>query len=214
MSNLSRKWMELTTKKMVKPAYVDSPAVMENVLTGDKVDINMFPSPWFYPDDGGRFFVTAGFLVTKDPDTGWTNLGTYRAQVLGKDILGSQIIKGKHGDMHMKKDQEAGQPAPRRADDVDVVVGRGEEITVAFDAEEPPPLPPGWRRDFLLYSDSWLKDADLNTATGQGTAPLPFHGMSRYPYGADERYPTDAAHQRYVKRYDTRRMTPRGPGTP
>ena len=88
------------------------------------------------------------------------------------------------------------------------------EITVDFDAKDAPPLPPGWRRDFLLYSDSWLKDADLNTATGQGTAPLPFHGMSRYPYGADERYPTDAAHQRYVKRYDTRRMTPRGPGTP
>ena len=72
----------------------------------------MFPSPWFYPDDGGRFFVTAGFLVTKDPDTGWTNLGTYRAQVLGKDILGSQIIKGKHGDMHMKKYQERGELMP------------------------------------------------------------------------------------------------------
>jgi len=112
MSQLSKSWMELTTKKMVKPEFVDNPLVKENIIEGDKVDIEMFPSPWFYPDDGGRFFVTAGFLVTQDPDTGWTNLGTYRAQVLGKNILGSQIIKGKHGDMHMKKYQERGELMP------------------------------------------------------------------------------------------------------
>ncbi|CAG4883260.1 3-polyprenyl-4-hydroxybenzoate carboxy-lyase [Georgfuchsia toluolica] len=112
MCQLSRKWMELTTKKMVKPVFVDKPPVMENVITGDDIDINMFPSPWFYPDDGGRFFGTSAFMVTQDPDTGWTNLGTYRAQVLGKDILGSQIIKGKHGDMHMKKYKERGELMP------------------------------------------------------------------------------------------------------
>ena len=64
MSQLSRKWMELTTKKMVKPEFVDNPPVLENIVTGDAIDIEMFPSPWFYPDDGGRFFCTAGFLVT------------------------------------------------------------------------------------------------------------------------------------------------------
>lgn len=115
MCQLSRKWMELTTKRMIKPEFVDEPPVLENILEGDAVDLQKFPSPWFYPDDGGRFFVTSGFLVTKDPDTGWTNLGTYRSQVLGKDILGSQIIKGKHGDMHMKKYQERGELMPAAA---------------------------------------------------------------------------------------------------
>jgi Tfp pilus assembly protein PilF len=95
-----------------------------------------------------------------------------------------------------------------RADDMYVVFGPGDEITVAFDAGDAPPLPAGWRRDFLLYSDSWLKDADLNTGTGQAVEPLPFHGMSRYPYGADESYPMGAEHQRYLRRYNTRRMTP------
>lgn len=95
-----------------------------------------------------------------------------------------------------------------RADDMYVVFGPGDEITVEFDAREAPPLPAGWRRDFLLYSDSWLKDADLNTGTGQTVEPLPFHGMSRYPYGADQSYPTDAEHQRYLRRYNTRRMAP------
>ena len=115
MVGLARKWMELTTKQMIKPKFVDRAPVMENVLEGDQVDINMFPSPWFYPEDGGRFFVTSGFLVTQDPDTGWTNLGTYRGQVLDKNILGSQIIKGKHGDMHMKKYQERGEMMPAAA---------------------------------------------------------------------------------------------------
>ena len=112
MCQLSKKWMELNTKKLVKPEFVDNPQVKENIIEGDAIDIEMFPSPWFYPDDGGRFFVTSGFLVTQDPDTGWTNLGTYRAQVLGKNILGSQIIKGKHGDMHMKKYQARGELMP------------------------------------------------------------------------------------------------------
>jgi hypothetical protein len=93
-----------------------------------------------------------------------------------------------------------------RADDMYAVFGPGDEITVDFDARDVPPLPSGWRRDFVLYSDSWLKDADLNTATGQTVEPLPFHAMSRYPYGADEAYPADAEHQRYLRRYNTRQM--------
>ena len=115
MSQLSKKWMELTTKEMVPPRYVNDPPVMENIIEGDDVDIEKFPVPWFYPEDGGRFFVTSGFLVTQDPDTGWTNLGTYRSQVLGKDILGSQIIKGKHGDFHMKQYAERGELMPAAA---------------------------------------------------------------------------------------------------
>jgi hypothetical protein len=91
-------------------------------------------------------------------------------------------------------------------DDRYVVFGPGDEITIEFDASAAPSLPTGWRRDFLLYSDSWLKDADLNTGTGQMVEPLPFHGMSRYPYGADESYPTDNDHQRYLRHYTTRRM--------
>ena len=114
MCSLSRKWMELTTQGLVPPEYVDDVPVMENQIT-ENIDITNFPSPYFYPADGGRFFVTAGYLITEDPDTGWTNLGTYRSQVLGPDLLGSQIIKGKHGDFHMKKYQERGELMPAAA---------------------------------------------------------------------------------------------------
>jgi len=94
----------------------------------------------------------------------------------------------------------------RRPDDQYVVFGSGDEITLEFPANGAPALPAGWRRDFLLYSDGWLKDADLNTGAGQTVEPLPFHGMSRYPYGPDEAYPQYDEHQRYLSRYHTRRM--------
>src|SRR2546430_14776567 len=87
-----------------------------------------------------------------------------------------------------------------------VIRAPGDEPTLPCDPAAAPPLSPGWTRDFLLYTDAWLKDSDRTTAAGATVAPLPFHGMSRYPYGADEGYPTDATHTRYLETYNTRRV--------
>ena len=92
------------------------------------------------------------------------------------------------------------------ADDRYVIFGPGDEIALQFDSAAAPPLPPGWTRDFILYTDAWLKDADLNTAAGSTVEPLPFHAMSRYPYGADEAFPGDTAHRRFIETYNTRRV--------
>jgi tetratricopeptide (TPR) repeat protein len=99
-------------------------------------------------------------------------------------------------------------PLVRAPDDMYVIMAPGDEVTLTFDAQAapPPPPPPGWTRDFLLYTDAWLKDSDRNTAAGNTVAPLPFHGMSRYPYGPNEAYPTDPAHTRYMEAYNTRRV--------
>ncbi|MFQ5690740.1 MAG: FG-GAP-like repeat-containing protein [Gemmatimonadota bacterium] len=99
-------------------------------------------------------------------------------------------------------------PLLLEADDKYVIFGAGDEITVEFDAERAPILESGWTRDFILYTDNWVKDADLNTAEGQTVAPLPFHGMSRYPYGPGQSYPTDEDHQAYLRSYNTRRVPP------
>ena len=64
-------------------------------------------------------------------------------------------------------------------------------MTIRFDAAELPELPAGWQRDFLFYSDGWEKDSDRNTITGETVEPLPFHGMSAYPYPSHETYPQD-----------------------
>jgi hypothetical protein len=63
---------------------------------------------------------------------------------------------------------------------------------VQFDATSANTLPAGWKRDFLLYTDGWIKDSDLNTAFGNTVGPLPFHRMKEYPYAPGDSYPTDA----------------------
>jgi tetratricopeptide (TPR) repeat protein len=92
-------------------------------------------------------------------------------------------------------------------DDKYIIMNAGDEVTITFDAAKLPELPNGWKRDYLIYSDGWIKDGDLNTAHGQTVEPLPFHAMTSYPYGPEQAYPRDEAHQRYLKTYNTRKVT-------
>ena len=87
-----------------------------------------------------------------------------------------------------------------------VIMGPGDEMTLEFDASSATSLPPGWKRDFLLYTDGWIKDSDLNTAFGTSVEPLPFHDIKTYPHGRGEMYPTDGEHQRYLHEYNTRSL--------
>lgn len=89
-------------------------------------------------------------------------------------------------------------------DDRMVIMGSGDELQLRFDASKLPPLLEGWRRDFLLKVDGWAKDRDANTAYSQTVEPLPFHGMSAYPYPADERFPDTPAHREWRAKYNTR----------
>jgi hypothetical protein len=92
----------------------------------------------------------------------------------------------------------------READDRMVLMGSGDEVALRFDAKGLPPLPAGWRRDYLLLVDGWAKDADANTAFSQTVTPLPFHGMTSYPFPAGEHYPQDRIHQEYLREYNIR----------
>jgi hypothetical protein len=96
------------------------------------------------------------------------------------------------------------KPLLTDVDDSFVIAGSGDELRLRFPAGSLPPLPPNWRRDFLLLVDGWAKDGDFNTAYAQSVEPLPFHGMSRYPYPPSERYPDDTGHREYRDRYNTR----------
>lgn len=95
-------------------------------------------------------------------------------------------------------------PLLRQSDDEYIIANSGDEISIDFDAAGLPALPKGWKRDFLIYSEGWVKDGDLNTAYGQTVSPLPFHAMPFYPYGSNVAYPTDPKHQQYQKEYNTR----------
>ena len=99
----------------------------------------------------------------------------------------------------------------QEVDDMYVILNAGDEITVEFEASRLPTLKAGWVRDFILYSDGWDKDGDINTLTSQTVEPLPFHGMSAYPYPETEHYPDSEAHQAYRREYNTRRIEHRLP---
>jgi len=92
------------------------------------------------------------------------------------------------------------------ADDMYIIANAGDETTISFDAQKAPKLQSNQKRDFLIYSVGWVKDGDLNTALGQTVEPLPFHGMSRYPYRKNEHYPTTPAHKAYQDKYNTRQV--------
>lgn len=91
-----------------------------------------------------------------------------------------------------------------KIDDRFVIMGAGDEVTLRFPADGLPALPEGWTRDYLLFFDGWAKDGDSNTAYSSLVEPLPFHGMSGYPYGRDEGYPDDALHRDYLDEYNRR----------
>lgn len=108
----AREWMKLTTKKHIPPKVVSTGPVMENVLEGDKIDLLSLPVPKFYPMDGGRFIGTAVTLITQDPETGWTNLGTYRMQLWDKNHTCIQFLVGKHAELMLRKYAALGKPMP------------------------------------------------------------------------------------------------------
>jgi tetratricopeptide (TPR) repeat protein len=96
------------------------------------------------------------------------------------------------------------RPLLDAVDDQFVVMGSGDALRVRFDASKLPALRPGWKRDYLVYLDGWAKDRDPNTLEALYVEPLPFHGMSGYPYRADEHFPDSPAHRRWRAEWQTR----------
>jgi Tfp pilus assembly protein PilF len=92
-------------------------------------------------------------------------------------------------------------------DDMFVISRPGDELILSFDARKLPPLPQGWKHTFLLYADGFSKEMDINSASPDQVGPLPFHGMSKYPYSWAERYPLTLQRQRYLETYNTRIVT-------
>ena len=112
-----------------------------------------------------------------------------------RDLTGSYTRYGDVLNLLMKSDNKY------------IIMNSGDEITIKFDASSLPKLPDGWSRDFLFYNDGWLKDGDLNTARGQTVDPLPFHGMTSYPEGAEGKYPISDELNSYIKEYNTRKVS-------
>jgi tetratricopeptide (TPR) repeat protein len=95
-------------------------------------------------------------------------------------------------------------PLLKSIDDNFVVFGSGEDIDVEFGTASLPPLAPGWKRDYFFYANGFVKDMDFYEGSPFTVADLPFHGMSTYPYPANEHYPQDEQRMRYELEWNDR----------
>ncbi len=93
-----RAWKDKTRAlKPVAPREVSSGPIMENILTGNDADPEKFPAPKWHQNDGGRYIGTADMVITKDPDSDWVNVGTYRACIQSGRRLSLWILEDRDG---------------------------------------------------------------------------------------------------------------------
>jgi len=93
-------------------------------------------------------------------------------------------------------------------DDRYVIMNAGDEIVLQFAAADPPPA--GWKRDFVLIGDGWVKDGNYNTTHSRTVHPLPTHGDADYSslIGAIFDDPLYQKHLDDWRRFHTRYLTP------
>jgi 4-hydroxy-3-polyprenylbenzoate decarboxylase len=92
----------------VPPKIVKSGPVKDNIVKGDDVDLNEFPTPQWNRADGGRYILTYGGVVTKDPNTGVMNVGVYRGMVAGKNMIPMLTWRAQHIGHHATAWQQLG----------------------------------------------------------------------------------------------------------
>jgi hypothetical protein len=88
------------------------------------------------------------------------------------------------------------------ADDMYVITRQGDEIRILFPADTDT-VSEGMERDYFLFASAWFK-VDGLPYVDFTVEPLPFHGMTCFPYPETESYPYDAAHLDYLEEYNTR----------
>jgi UbiD family decarboxylase len=99
-------------QKLIPPVEVKDGPILENVLQGPDVDVEMFPAPKWHSGDGGRYIGTGDIVIVRDPETGWVNFGTYRTCVQGRDRVSLWIIQHKRGRIIAEKYWSRGQGCP------------------------------------------------------------------------------------------------------
>ena len=82
----------------------------QNTLTGDQIDLTQLPIPRHWPLDGGRYAGTADCVITRDPDSGYLNVGTYRMMLQGKRETGLYLSPGKDARLHITRSWQQGKP--------------------------------------------------------------------------------------------------------
>jgi 4-hydroxy-3-polyprenylbenzoate decarboxylase len=154
--------MKLRDFKPMPVTLSEGGPVFENTMADGEVDLFRFPAPIWHELDGGRYIGTGCSVVTKDPESGHINVGTYRCQVQGKNRITVKMDKGKHGRMAQEKYHQAGRACP-------VVISLGGDPWLFLAASLPLSL------DTSEYEfTGWLQGAPFPVVPGPITGlPIP-----------------------------------------
>lgn len=104
----------------IEPVHIDEPPCQEVVITGAELrqpggGLASLPIPVSTPGFDSAPYFTATLCVTKDPESGIRNMGTYRAGLKATDRLCVRMatrLTGAGGYQHWLKYKELGQPMP------------------------------------------------------------------------------------------------------
>ena len=113
------------------PRVVSKAPVHEIVEQGEEVDLGKLPVLTCWPRDGGPYF-TLPQVITRSPETGMYNVGTYRMQVFDRCTTGMHWHIHKHGAQHFEAARRLGKRL-----EVAVALGGDPALTYASTA----PLP-------------------------------------------------------------------------
>jgi len=95
----------------IDPIVVDNAPVQEMVSRGSEVDLGSLPVLTHCKGEGGQY-ITAGLLVSKDPETGSRNVGIYRHMVQGKNQIGICLSPTSHGKLIYDKWMDRNERMP------------------------------------------------------------------------------------------------------
>lgn len=101
-------------------------------------------------------------------------------------------------------------PLLQAADNMYVIGRQGDEVSLLFPIGNLSAPAPGMVRDYFLFVACWFKDPPGQWGYGFDFTvnPMPFLGMTGFPYTGTQSYPYDAAHIAYLKEYNTRVIPP------
>src|SRR5450432_1505762 len=119
VDEIGRAWTDAIAHP-VPPVVVTAPPCQEVVITGDELrgpgnGLSALPVPVSTPGFDAAPYLTATLCITKDPETGVRNMGTYRAQLKATDRLGVRMasrLGGAGGYLHWQKYRARKEPMP------------------------------------------------------------------------------------------------------
>ena len=132
LMNKLRTLGQLVNLGSFQPKTVGNAPCQDVVYRGDEVDLFRMPVLKCWPLDGGRF-ITLPLVITRNPQTGVQNYGTYRLQVYDRNTTGMHWQTHKVGTHHYRISSERGD------DRLEVAVALGGDPATIWTGSAPVP---------------------------------------------------------------------------